>query len=240
MSRRTTGRAVVLGVGATALALVAGCSSVTDAEPAATAPVRSEPVAFVAPAAAANLPAYTSSSRKAKKSDVKSSWHKGCPVGPSSLRVVKVRYLGFDKKAHMGTLVVHKSTASDVRKVFGKLYKVRFAIKKMVPVDVYKGSDRKSMVADNTSAFNCRNVAGTSRWSNHAYGRAIDINPVENPYVNGSTVSPKAGKKYLNRKLKVKGLIHRNGKVVKAFRAEGFTWGGAWSDPDYQHFDLRR
>ena len=229
---------LLVAAGVTAMTLVAGCSAATTSAPSsAPSTPRSEPVAFVAPAAA--LPAYASSSRKAKKSDVKRSWRKGCPVGPASLRVVKVRYVGFDKKAHTGTLVVHKSVAKDVRTVFGKIYKARFKIRKMVPVDVYGASDRRSMNADNTSAFNCRNVAGTSRWSNHAYGRAIDINPVENPYVNGSTVSPKAGKKYLNRKLKVKGLIRKNGVAVKAFRAEGFSWGGAWYDPDYQHFDLR-
>jgi poly-gamma-glutamate synthesis protein (capsule biosynthesis protein) len=105
-------------------------------------------------------------------------------------------------------------------------------------VDAYGGDDHRSMDADNTSAFNCRTVAGTDRWSEHAYGRAIDVNPIENPYVTGSgNVSPPAGARFADRSQRARGLIHRGGPVVDAFAAAGWQWGGAWSGTkDYQHF----
>lgn len=185
------------------------------------------------------LPAFRSTSRKATRGDVSKSWRTGCPVSYTSLHVVQVRYLGWDNKGHMGTLIVHKSVSSKVRTAFKKLYAAKFPIRRMQRVDLYGGSDRKSMAADNTSAFNCRLVAGTRKWSNHAYGKAIDVNPVENPYVNGRTVSPPAGRAYLKRSTYKKGLIKKNSKAMKAFTSQGFTWGGRWPDPDYQHFDLR-
>jgi hypothetical protein len=93
------------------------------------------------------------------------------------------------------------------------------------------------MAADNTSAFNCRFVSGTSRWSMHAYGKAIDVNPVENPYVSGSRVQPPAGRAYLNRSNVRRGMAVRSGILVRAFSAVGWKWGGLWSgSPDYQHF----
>ena len=92
--------------------------------------------------------------------------------------------------------------------------------------------------ADNTSAFNCRFVAGTETWSEHAYGRAIDVNPIENPYVTaGGYVSPPAGTRFSNRSRHAQGMIHRHGPVVEAFAAGGWAWGGNWPWPrDYQHF----
>jgi poly-gamma-glutamate synthesis protein (capsule biosynthesis protein) len=104
-------------------------------------------------------------------------------------------------------------------------------------VDDYGGSDDASMDADNTSAFNCRNVAGTSRWSEHAYGRAIDINPVENPYVAGSHVSPAAGRAFLDRSQRRPGVVRAGDAVVRAFARVGWGWGGDFSSAqDYQHF----
>jgi hypothetical protein len=107
-------------------------------------------------------------------------------------------------------------------------------------VDAYGADDHRSMDADNTSAFNCRYVSGTSRWSEHAYGHAIDINPIENPYADSDGyVSPPAGAPYRDRGQRAKGLIHPGGNVVRAFAAIGWEWGGYWSWPkDYQHFSL--
>jgi hypothetical protein len=93
------------------------------------------------------------------------------------------------------------------------------------------------MEANNTSAFNCRFVSGTTRWSQHAYGRAIDINPVRNPYVDGSYVSPTAGAPYADRMKHRIGMIHAGDKVVRAFADENWKWGGYWSPyQDYMHF----
>ena len=119
-----------------------------------------------------------------------------------------------------------------------RLYRLRFPIRRMRLVDAYGADDHRSMAADNTSAFNCRLVAGTSRWSEHAYGHAIDVNPIENPYVTSDGyVSPPAGGPYVDRSRRAKGLIHRRGPVVAAFAEGGWEWGGNWSWPkDYQHF----
>jgi hypothetical protein len=94
------------------------------------------------------------------------------------------------------------------------------------------------MRADNTSAFNCRPVAGTNSWSQHAYGRAIDINPVENPYVaSDGSVSPRKGEPFADRSRHARGMIHGGGATVGAFSDVGWGWGGNWSSPkDYQHF----
>ena len=128
---------------------------------------------------------------------VGTSWHRGCPVALADLRLVTATYWGFDKRAHTGRIVVHRDVAADVLAVLRRLYAARFPIRRMVPVDAYGGSDYRSIEADNTSAFNCRYVDGTTRWSEHAYGRAIDLNPIENPYVTSSgTTSHPASRRY--------------------------------------------
>jgi hypothetical protein len=166
------------------------------------------------------------------------SWHRGCPVGLSDLRMVTATYVGFDRRAHTGRIVVHRDVASEVVAVLRRLYAARFPIRRMVPVDVYGGSDFRSIEADNTSAFNCRYVDGTSRWSEHAYGRAIDLNPIENPYVTSAgTTSHRASRSYLRRGPYRPGMAVEGGAVVRAFDAAGWGWGGRWPGPrDYQHF----
>ena len=170
---------------------------------------------------------------------VGSSWHPGCPVHISKLRLLELRHWGFDHDVHRGKLVVHRAEDKAILRVMERLFKRRFPIRKMALIDRYDASDHRSMNDDNTSAFNCRFVAGTSRWSNHAYGRAIDVNPIENPYVSGSHVSPPAGKPFADRSRDAKGMIHDGDVVVRAFaRKAGWEWGGDWSGGtrDYQHF----
>jgi D-alanyl-D-alanine carboxypeptidase len=166
------------------------------------------------------------------------SWRPGCPVGLSDLRLLRVAHWGFDGRVHRGRLVVHRRHGRAMLGVMRRLYRLRFPIRRMRLVDAYGADDRRSMAADNTSAFNCRFVAGTTRWSEHAYGRAIDVNPVENPYVTDSGyVSPPAGARFARRSRRARGLIHGNGPVVAAFAAAGWEWGGDWPWPkDYQHF----
>ncbi len=149
-------------------------------------------------------------------------------------------YWGFDDRAHTGTLVVNKKVADDLASVFGKLYDLRYPIRRMEPVDVYKGSDFDSIEADNTSAFNCRSATGSGNWSNHAYGLAVDINPRENPYVysDGSNAHRNADA-FVKRPLKKPGVINSGDSVVRAFREIGWGWGGSWSGTkDYQHFSV--
>jgi hypothetical protein len=166
-----------------------------------------------------------------------SSWHQGCPVAIADLRLLRMDYLGFDDLVHRGRLIVHEAEARPIRRVFRTLFYARYPIRRMRLVDAYGGSDDRSMAADNTSAFNCRPVEGTSRWSEHAYGRAIDINPVENPFVSGTHVSPPRGRAYADRARRAPGMIHAGDAVVRAFAAVGWCWGGNWNSPtDYQHF----
>jgi hypothetical protein len=123
--------------------------------------------------------------------------------------------------------------------VFRRLYRARFPIRRMRPVDAYRGSDPRSMAADNTSGFNCRPVVapGPKRWSVHAYGEAIDVNPVENPYLEGGRVQPAAGRRFLDRDRARSGMAVEGGVLVRAFASIGWSWGGRWrSSQDYQLF----
>ena len=167
------------------------------------------------------------------------SWRSGCPVGLPDLRVLTVSFWGFDGRSHSGALIVHRSVASPVVRVLGRLYAARFPIRRMTPVDAYQGDDFRSIEADNTSAFNCRPATGSSHWSEHAYGKAIDLDPLENPYVSGGQTSHAASRRYLDRSLRLPGMMHAGDLVVRAFAAEGWGWGGAWSGVrDYQHFSV--
>lgn len=172
--------------------------------------------------------------------DVPFSWHPGCPVPPRELRAIRLSYVGFDGAAHTGELIVNASVVKPVIKVFSILYRSRFAIRRMEPVDAFRGSDPRSMAADNTSGFNCRRAVapGPPQWSMHAYGRAIDVNTVQNPYIEpGIGVRPRAGAAYVNRSHVRPGMAYAGGTLVSAFRSIGWGWGGYWQgSPDYQHF----
>ena len=120
-----------------------------------------------------------------------------------------------------GRLVVHRDVAADVASVLRRLYAARFPIRRMVPIDAYGASDFRSIEADNTSAFNCRRVEGTTRWSEHAYGRAIDFNPIENPYVSGGRTSHRASIPYVDRTPCRKGH-----GVSRQLRGQGVRGGG--------------
>lgn len=167
-----------------------------------------------------------------------SSWRPGCPVALHDLRLVRLRYWGFDGEAHRGRLVVHRAWARGIANTFGDLYEARFPIRRMRLVDRYGADDMRSMRADNTSAFNCRyRGGGCCVWSQHAYGRAVDINPVENPWVGSWGVSPPNGAAYADRTPIRRGMIGPRGPVVEAFADIGWIWGGTWrSSKDYQHF----
>jgi hypothetical protein len=176
--------------------------------------------------------------RITSRSSVPHSWRPGCPVPLSGLRRIRMSYWGFDDKPHTGTLIANAESAEDLIGVFRKLYDRRFPIRRMEPVDKYKGSDFDSIEANNTSAFNCRRATGSDSWSEHAYGNAIDLNPCENPYVTASGgVAHKDCVKYRNRRLRVPGMVHEGDRVVDAFSDIGWSWGGVWTGArDYQHF----
>jgi hypothetical protein len=169
---------------------------------------------------------------------VRWSWRRGCPVGPEELRLLRADYWGFDRRVHRGELLVHRDHARRVLAVLGKLFAAGYPIQRLRVVDAYRADDDRSMAANNTSGFNCRRVSGSSSWSEHAFGRAVDLNPLRNPYVTrGGRVSPPAGRPYANRARRAAGMIHANDLVVRAFAAAGWRWGGYWSGSrDYQHF----
>jgi len=151
-----------------------------------------------------------------------------------------VAYWGFDGKQHVGSLVVNARVVNQVSGVFDRLHGAHFPIRRMTPIAAYGGSDDRSMAADNTSAFNCRYAVapGPKRWSVHAYGEAIDVNPVENPYVSGGGTSHAASRPYLDRGTvaRLPGVITAGGVVTRAFARIGWGWGGSWRGTrDYQH-----
>jgi hypothetical protein len=185
----------------------------------------------------ASSPRFVGNISRVTASDLPRSWRPGCPVGPSQLRLLRVSHWDFSGRPHVGELVVRSSEARDVVSVFRKLYVARFPIRRIRLVDAYGGDDDRSMAADNTSGFNCRFVEGTSRWSAHASGLAIDLNPVENPFISRGHVSPPAGRRYLDRSRVRPGMAVGNNVVVRAFASIGWSWGGRWNEPvDYQHF----
>jgi hypothetical protein len=172
---------------------------------------------------------------------MRTSHRAGCPVPWRELRYLRLSYVGFDGLSHTGELVVAAAYARDVVGVFHELYDARWPIRRMRLVDAYGGDDDRSMVADNTSGFNCRRVKGSKEWSAHALGAAIDLNPVQNPYLTGSAVAPLAGRRFaeLDRSAGARvpeGTIRSGDVVVRAFAAIGWTWGGSWAEPDFQHF----
>jgi poly-gamma-glutamate synthesis protein (capsule biosynthesis protein) len=165
----------------------------------------------------------------------------GCPVPLRGLRYLQLSYVGFDGRPHTGELMVAAPYARDVVGVFRRLYDARWPIRQMRLVDAYGGDDDRSMAADNTSAYNCRTVKGSTRWSDHAFGAAIDLNPAQNPYVTGSSVSPPGSRRFatLDRSPGSPvpaGTIASGDLVVRAFAAIGWEWGGSWAEPDFQHF----
>jgi hypothetical protein len=197
-------------------------------------------LAFAAPASAA--PPFSGSvatiPASMRRTMTPTSWRPGCPVSLDDLRVVVLTYIGFDGKAHLGKLIVNRSATTAIIGAFRRLYAARFPIRRMEPVDAYGGDDYRSIQADNTSAFNCRPATGSSHWSQHAYGLAVDVNPIENPYLDDGKSSHAASTPYLNRSRVRPGMAVAGGTLVEAFAAVGWGWGGSWSGSvqDTQHF----
>lgn len=215
-------RLVAVTIAAVSVMVLVGCLDPTTGRP---------------PPPGASAPAFRSSVATVTAASLGASWRPGCPVGPADLRAVTVDHWGYDGKRHTGTIVVHRAEASSMQQVFRTLYAQRFQIERISPVSVFGGDDDRSMAANNTSAFNCRRVTGGSGWSEHSYGRALDLNPVQNPYVKGATILPPSGKPWADRTVVVPGMVHAGDPTVRAFAAIGWRWGGNWSSlKDYQHF----
>lgn len=166
------------------------------------------------------------------------SWKPGCPVSLDDLVLIRTVHRGFDEGVHDGELVVAKSVAKKMVTVLRAIWDTGFPIERMQRIELFKGDDDASMAANNTSAFNCRKVAGKDAWSRHSYGTAIDVNPLVNPFVRADgVVQPPEGAAYVDRTKRAMGLILADDAVVRAFRKIGWKWGGAWTKArDFQHF----
>jgi hypothetical protein len=230
-------RAACHRLGALALAgcsLVAACSGGGGDDDEATP----RTTATTAPSTSAPAPvAFTATVEPVTAEQLHASWRPGCPHPVEALRLVRAAHWGFDGAVHEGTLVVDAEVTDAVVRVLRSLFEARYPIERMDPVDRYGGSDDASMAANNTSAFNCRRATGGTSWSEHAYGRAIDLNPLQNPYVRGDEVRPPQSAPYVDRTGTDLGVIRDGDPAVVAFAREGWSWGGHWTTvKDYQHF----
>jgi D-alanyl-D-alanine carboxypeptidase len=167
------------------------------------------------------------------------SWRPDDPRCPpfDALRLLTVSHWDFTGNPRTGQLVVADELADELLAIFGCLFEMGFPIERMEPVDSFAADDNASMAANNTSAFNFRNVAGTDVLSHHAFGVAIDINPLHNPMIIGGGVFPPGGASYVERSAPRPGMIVRPGPVVDLFQSHGWDWGGDWPHmKDYHHF----
>ena len=211
--------------------------SVLDTSPSAATPPPATPTP---PPSATPTTPPAATIQPVTAADLGPSWRPGCPIDPRHLRRVAINYIGFDGKTHRGDLIVNEDLAAEVVAIFDQLLQLRYPIEKIRTLDNYPGADDElSMEDNNTSAFNCRDIPGTGRWSQHAYGRAIDVNPLFNPYVDRmGAFQPKNAAPYLDRNRKDPAVLHAGDAAVRVFTDRGWRWGGDWRTPkDYQHFE---
>lgn len=176
---------------------------------------------------------------------LKNIWNSNCPITLERLRLLTLAHYDFDNNLAQGQMVVHEKIAANVILIFKELLKIKFPIEKIKLIDDYDGSDESSMADNNSSCFNYRMISNTDVISMHSYGLAIDINPLQNPYIvdnlipNELKIWPDEGKKYLNRNNKRPGMVE---EIVKIFATHGLdVWGGNWNAPlDYHHFQIDR
>lgn len=168
----------------------------------------------------------------------RSTWTPSCPVGLEDLRYLRLTFWGFDDRPHTGELLVHRDAADPMVDVFRRLFNARFPIEEMRVVASAELDALPTGDGNNTTAFACRPTRGSSRWSQHAYGLAVDVNPFHNPYERGDLVLPELASAYTDRTWERPGMILEDGPVVEAFHDVGWGWGGDWTGPavDPMHF----
>ncbi len=167
----------------------------------------------------------------------RSTWHDGCPVTLDDLRVVTVTFWGFDARTYRGELLVHHTVADDLVEVFRVMHDVRFPLEEMRIVSAGELDAPPTGDGNNTTGFVCRSTVQGSRWSEHARGLAVDVNPFHNPYVRGEVVVPELASAYVDRDDVRPGMVLRGDAVTQAFAAIGWGWGGDWrSASDPMHF----
>lgn len=179
--------------------------------------------------------------RRVRGKQLPSSWHRGCPVGPDRLRNVVMVFQGYDGVYRWGEMVMHRRVVDRAIRVFRRALTSGFRIRRMEWIEAYQGSDPRSMEADNSYAFACRQVTGDPfSLSPHSYGTSFDLNPRRNPYQDSSGKWwPANGLRYRDRSLREIGMIFKRSVIRLEFAARGFFWGGFWRHRDYQHFQPR-
>lgn len=167
------------------------------------------------------------------------SWQPECPVKLEELSLLTIPHFGFDQQLHQGEMIVHKSLADELIEIFSELLLHKFPIEKMLLVDHFNADDTLSMESNNSYAFCYRkNVTFPALLSKHSYGFAVDINPIQNPYIKGEKIFPQSGKAFIDRTMQHKGMIYEGSLCHLAFEKRGWTWGGLWKDrQDYHHFE---
>ncbi len=185
---------------------------------------------------AAPPPTFSYTVEPVTRETVWASWNEDCPLHFEDLSLLKMRYWNFNGRAVTGQMVINSKVVDDVVAAFEGLFNIRFPIERMALVDEYEGDDKAAMRANVTSGFNCRFVDGTDNWSNHAFGLAIDINPLINPWAREGNVLPLEGTKYANREHPIPGMINLGDRPIAIFGDLGWTWGGVWTSADYMHF----
>ncbi|CAN5220992.1 M15 family metallopeptidase [soil metagenome] len=167
----------------------------------------------------------------------RSTWSTGCPVALDELRYVTVTFWGFDDRPHTGELLVNADVADDLVEVFRRLHTARFPIEEMRVIAADELALPPTGDGNVTTAFVCRPARGTTTWSQHAFGLAVDINPFHNPYAKNDLVLPELASAYLDRDRQLPGMIAPGGVVTDAFAPIGWGWGGEWSGlSDWMHF----
>jgi hypothetical protein len=167
----------------------------------------------------------------------RSTWQPSCPVAAGELRYLTMSFWGFDGRAHTGEMIVNVRVAGAVTQVFRRLYEARFPIEEMRVVAAPELTAHPTGDGNNTTAFVCRSAVRQTRWSAHAYGLAIDLNPFCNPYIRGDLVLPELASSYVDRSDARPGMILPGDVVVRSFKGIGWSWGAEWrSVKDIQHF----
>jgi len=228
---------VAAGTANTTAPSLTSLAPLTTTSPTTTDPTTAAPVQTTTTTTTATPPpAFQATIEPVTQDIVWATWREDCPLHFSELSLLTMTYWTPNGTVATGQMTISSSVAEDVVAAFEQLFAIRFPIERMALVDDYAGDDKAAMAANVTSGFNCRFVDGTERWSNHAFGLAVDINPLVNPWVRDDTALPVEGASYIEREPTTSGMINLGDEIIGVWESVGWSWGGTWQSPDYMHF----
>lgn len=229
--------------------LVIGCSQAAVANPTTTSshPTTTSSTTISSSSSSTTTttlpsePTFTGSVENVDEARLGHSWTPDCPIGPDDVVLVELTHWGFEGETHNGAIVVARGEGENVLSIFRDLFEAGYPIESVIPIgDLAEGAEDDDPDYNNTSGLHCRRATGSSRWSEHARGLAIDINPLLNPFITSNTLWPANSGDYLDRSPDEPGMIHGDDEVVQIFLDRGWHWGGFWdSIKDYHHFSVR-